>query len=98
MYQQGRLACPSSVCPHQEVAMCTHQPTCPPPEAPDRDAARVVAAHQEQGWSLLCNGVIAFDDLGDLLPDGRALAPYPVLTPVGSAARGASSPRAQRAA
>ncbi|MDQ3610546.1 MAG: DUF5999 family protein [Actinomycetota bacterium] len=60
--------------------MCTHQPPCPPPEAPDRDAARVVSAHQEQGWSLLCNGVIAFDDLGDLLPDGRALAPYPLLT------------------
>ncbi|HET9168311.1 MAG TPA: DUF5999 family protein, partial [Actinospica sp.] len=28
----------------------------------------VLAAHPEQGWSLLCNGVIAFDDLGALLP------------------------------
>jgi hypothetical protein len=98
MYQQGRLACPSIVCPHEEVAMCTHQPTCPPPEAPDRDAARVVAAHQEQGWSLLCNGVIAFDDLGDLLPDGRALAPQPGADAGRQCRRGASSPRAQRAA
>ena len=61
--------------------MCVHQPPCPPASAPDRDAARVVAAHQEQGWSLLCNGVIAFDDLGDLLPGGGAVPP-PRLAPV----------------
>jgi hypothetical protein len=30
-----------------------------------------VAAHPEQGWSLLCNGVILFDDTGQLLPDGQ---------------------------
>lgn len=55
--------------------MCPHQPTCPPADAPDRDAARVVAGHPEQGWSLLCNGVVSFDDTGDLLPDGRIVAP-----------------------
>ena len=55
--------------------MCIHQPSCPPASAPDRDAARVVRARPEQGWSLLCNGVIAFDDGGDLLPDGLALRP-----------------------
>lgn len=55
--------------------MCAHRPPCPAAEAADRDAARVVSAHPEQGWSLLCNGVIAFDDCGDLLPDGRAVAP-----------------------
>jgi len=38
-------------------------------------AARTVAAHPEQGWSLLCNGVIVFDDSGELLPDGHAVAP-----------------------
>jgi hypothetical protein len=48
--------------------MCTHQPPCPPAYATDRDAARILAAHPEQGWSLLCNGVIAFDDGEDLLP------------------------------
>ncbi len=54
--------------------MCRHNPTCPTADAPDRDAACVVASHPEQGWSLLCNGVVCFDDLGDLLPDGSAIA------------------------
>ena len=56
--------------------MCLHQPPCPPADRPDRDAARTVAFHPEQGWSLLCNGVILFDDAGELLPDGRAIPPY----------------------
>jgi hypothetical protein len=33
----------------------------------------VRAAHPEQGWSLLCNGVILFDDGCLLLPDGAAI-------------------------
>ncbi len=55
--------------------MCPHVPSCPSAGAPDRDAAHVVAAHLEQGWSLLCNGVVAFDDGVDLLPDGRSAGP-----------------------
>lgn len=55
--------------------MCRHQPSCPSSDAADRDAARVVASHPEQGWSLLCNGVVSFEDTGDLLPDGRIIAP-----------------------
>ena len=55
--------------------MCTHQPPCPSADATDHDAARVVAGHPEQGWSLLCNGVIVFEDTGELLPDGRCLEP-----------------------
>lgn len=55
--------------------MCEHQPRCAGPLAPDRMAAHVVACHPEQGWSLLCNGVVVFDDAGALLPDGRALDP-----------------------
>lgn len=51
--------------------MCAHVPPCPPARATDRDAAHVVGGHPEQGWSLLCNGVVAFDDGIDLLPDGR---------------------------
>lgn len=54
--------------------MCPHRPPCPPHDASDRDAARVVASHPEQGWSLLCNGVVVFEDLGELLPDGTARA------------------------
>jgi hypothetical protein len=60
--------------------MCQHQPRCPQWPAPDHLAARVVADHPAQGWSLLCNGVIVFDDGGELLPGGRAAAPdRPVL-------------------
>ena len=50
--------------------MCPHLPVCPPADRPDRAAARTVAFHPEQGWSLLCNGVIVFDDLGEILPAG----------------------------
>jgi hypothetical protein len=55
--------------------MCKHQPRCPDTMAPDRMAARVVARHPEQGWSLLCNGVVSFDDMGEVLPDGRTVPP-----------------------
>jgi len=55
--------------------MCSHEPHCPPADAADHDAARVVATFPEQGWSLLCNGVILFEDYGELLPDGRSVAP-----------------------
>ena len=73
-YQAGLPLALLNVAPPQEDPMCQHQPPCPSAEARDRDAARVVVAHAEQGWSLLCNGVIAFDDCGDLLPDGRCVA------------------------
>jgi Family of unknown function (DUF5999) len=55
---------------------CQHDRPCPSADAPDREAARVVASHPEQGWSLLCNGVVLFDDTGELLPDGRVIAPH----------------------
>jgi hypothetical protein len=58
---------------------CSHRPACPSADATDREAARVVAAHPEQGWTLLCNGVVAFDDTGDLLPDGRIVGPHRIL-------------------
>jgi hypothetical protein len=55
--------------------MCRHLPACPAADAPDWGAAHVVVAHPEQGWSLLCNGVVLFDDTGALLPDRRVVAP-----------------------
>jgi hypothetical protein len=55
--------------------MCEHAPPCPRAADPDHEAAKVLVAHPEQGWSLLCNGVVTFDDTGQLLPDGRAVAP-----------------------
>jgi Family of unknown function (DUF5999) len=56
--------------------MCQHQTPCPAAEANDREAARIVAAHPEQGWSLLCNGVITFEDTGEILPDGSMIEPH----------------------
>lgn len=56
--------------------MCEHLPRCPSAEALDHDAARIVSSHPEQGWSLLCNGVVVFEDTGELLPDGAAVPPH----------------------
>ena len=56
--------------------MCPHRPPCPPADRPDRGAAHTVAFHPEQGWSLLCNGVIVFEDTGEILPDGRVIPPH----------------------
>jgi hypothetical protein len=55
--------------------VCAHLPVCPAADAPDREAAVPLATHPEQGWSLLCNGVVLFEDTGELLPDGRVIAP-----------------------
>ncbi|MFF4934272.1 DUF5999 family protein [Streptomyces griseofuscus] len=61
-------------------SLCTHTPACPTADSPDAEAAHVVAGHPEQGWSLLCNGVLLFEDTGELFPDGRVVAPHrPVL-------------------
>lgn len=53
---------------------CGHTPPCPTADASDRDAAHVISAHPEQGWSLLCNGIVLFEDFGELLPDGKSSA------------------------
>ncbi len=57
------------------TSMCQHQPPCPSAESTDREAAHLVAHHPEQGWSLLCNGVLLFEDTGELLPNGQVIAP-----------------------
>ena len=59
--------------------MCDHNCRCPSADSADRDAAAVVADHHDQGWVLLCNGVVLFEDTGELLPDGRAVAPRPLV-------------------
>jgi hypothetical protein len=53
--------------------MCAHTTSCPPADSAARELAAVVRSHPEQGWSLLCNGVVLFDDGGELLPDGQAI-------------------------
>jgi len=47
---------------------CHHEPRCPSADALDRLAARIIADHPEQGWALLCNGIITFDDAAVLPP------------------------------
>jgi Family of unknown function (DUF5999) len=56
--------------------MCPHTPPCPDAHDPDREAARTIISHPEQGWSLLCNGIVIFEDTGELLPDGDAIEPH----------------------
>ena len=56
--------------------MCEHQPPCPSADATDHEAARVIAHFEEQGWSLLCNGVVVFGDTGEIKPDGSTVAPH----------------------
>ena len=58
--------------------MCIHEPACP--DINDRDCCKAhpVADHSEQGWCLLCNGVILFDDGAYIAPDGHSeLIPVP---------------------
>jgi hypothetical protein len=35
-----------------------------------------LASHPDQGWSLLCNGIVTFEDTGELLPGGATIAPH----------------------
>jgi hypothetical protein len=41
----------------------------------------VRTAHHEQGWCLLCNGVVLFDDGGAIYPDGHTSEPFRVAGP-----------------
>jgi hypothetical protein len=59
---------------HIASRACHHVPLCPGADGPDRDAAHVISSHPEQGWSLLCNGVVLFEDSGEILPNGDCLA------------------------
>jgi hypothetical protein len=60
------------------MTMCSHANPCPDAVSEARDLAAVVSDHPEQGWRLLCNGVVLFDDDGELLPDGRAVGDHHV--------------------
>jgi hypothetical protein len=76
MHTTPAAGTPSAPPPLFVLGTCPHQPACPEANALDREAAHTVAAHPEQGWSLLCNGVVLFEDTGELLPDGRVVAPH----------------------
>ncbi len=36
----------------------------------------ITTSHLEQGWSLLCNGTVLFEDTGALLPGGQSIPPH----------------------
>ena len=57
--------------------MCSHGTPCPDAADDDRVLAAAVSRHPEQGWTLLCNGVVLFDDDGELLPDGQVVLSRP---------------------
>lgn len=61
--------------------MCQHQPLCPPADATDCEAARAAAHQPAQGWTL-SNGVLIFEDTGELLADGRIIEPHRPLSNV----------------
>ncbi|MFH8491960.1 DUF5999 family protein [Streptomyces longisporoflavus] len=65
--------------------MCQHTPPCPAADQPDRDAAIPLSRDDVAGWTRLCNGVIRFDDTGELLPDNSIVAPYRPLAAAGAA-------------
>lgn len=50
--------------PHRQPQRraCRHKPQCPVATADDAHAARVVDARPEQGWYLLCNGIVRWAD------------------------------------
>ncbi len=50
--------------------MCVHKPECPSASSPGHDAAVTVAHDYSTGYSRRCNGVICFEDGGEILPDG----------------------------
>jgi len=68
--------------------MCQHseEEPCPPANARDWWAARTIASHDEQGWSLLCNGVVLFSDGGALFAVPPADPPQLAVAPAGDLA------------
>jgi len=57
----------------------------------------VTIRHWDQGWSLLCNGVILFEDTGEILPTGRTVEPRRPLPRPGCVPRPPSPRRATSA-
>lgn len=58
-----------------EGLVCVHRPECPSAQASDYQAARVRIRCPEAGCSVLCNGVLLFDDTGCLRPDSEVIKP-----------------------
>ena len=76
MYDISLSTSASAATPPSGTAACAHTPLCPAADSPDHEAARTISRRPEQGWSLLCNGVVLFDDTGELLPNGQTIDPH----------------------
>ncbi|WP_217231261.1 DUF5999 family protein [Streptomyces anulatus] len=78
-----------------EPGPCKHSPGCPDAEAPDRYAAKMVTSHYEQGWCVLCNGIISFEDTkrltGTGVPAPASRSGTPATKQTGTAQKGAVS-------
>ncbi|WP_236076370.1 DUF5999 family protein [Streptomyces coffeae] len=61
--------------------MCSHTPRCPASDASDAGAAQPISIHFEQGWVLLCNDIVVFEDTGQLRPDLMVVPPRRVAAP-----------------
>jgi hypothetical protein len=57
------------------TAPCPHIPPCPPAQAPDAAAARIVSEHlQDCGYALLCNGAVLLEGDGLLAEPPQRVA------------------------
>lgn len=67
---------PSLMSSAQLPASCPHDPVCPPRDACDCRAARIVSDHlQDCGYALLCNGLILLEGDDLLVPQQRSKTP-----------------------
>jgi Family of unknown function (DUF5999) len=55
------------------LTVCTHSPACADADDIRCCTAHVIADHHDQGWCLLCNGLILFDDGYCLRPTGQVM-------------------------
>ncbi|MEU0100416.1 DUF5999 family protein [Streptomyces sp. NPDC006267] len=72
-----------------EPGPCKHSPRCPDAKAPDRYAAKMVTVNHVQGWGVLCNGIISFEDTNRLtgasVPDPATRSGTPATKQTGTA-------------
>lgn len=55
---------------------CQHKPKCPSAYSEHPTTAVIVVRHDDdQGWNLLCNGVVTLHGGGYILPNGVTIAP-----------------------
>jgi Family of unknown function (DUF5999) len=69
MYAPAILEQPTTAGP----TPCPHTPPCPAADAPDAQAAHIAVDRYDQGWALLCNGLVLTDHVPLTTPTGLEL-------------------------